>query len=108
MGNTWIVDIQHYLDPNGAFADMPSRAKILAEFFTSIVVDATTNLDEAPSVRCRRSPGRRRCIGMIVSYPGADDLDRIHWNCPICNDNGFISGWKNTIWDGFADNHTAH
>jgi hypothetical protein len=40
MGNTWIVDLRHYLDPSGAFADMPPRARLLAEYFASIVVDA--------------------------------------------------------------------
>ena len=108
MGNTWIVDIRHYLDPSGAFADMPSRARLLAEYFTHIVVDATTNIDDEPNVRCRRRPGRRPCTGTIMSYPAADDLDRIYWYCPICNDNGFISGWQNTIWDGFAANERAH
>jgi hypothetical protein len=54
MGNTWIVDQRHYLDASGALADMPPRARLLAEYFASIVVDATANLDEEPSVRCRR------------------------------------------------------
>jgi hypothetical protein len=108
MGNTWIVDLRHYLDPSGAFADMPPRARLLAEYFASIVVDATTNLDGEPSVRCRRRPGRRRCSGTVMSYPAADDLDRIHWHCPVCNDNGLISGWQNTLWDGFAVNEVAH
>jgi hypothetical protein len=26
----------------------------------------------------RRRPARRRCTGTVMSYPGADDLDRIH------------------------------
>jgi hypothetical protein len=39
---------------------------------------------------------------MIMSYPAADDLDRIYWYCPVFNDNGFISGWQRTIWIGFA------
>jgi len=108
MGNTWIVDIRHYLDRSGAFADMPSRARLLAEYFTKIVVDATSNIDDEPSVRCRRRPRRRRCSGIIMSYPAADDLDRIYWYCPVCDDNGLISGWQNTIWDGFAANETAH
>jgi hypothetical protein len=43
-----------------------------------------------------------------MSYPAADDLDRIYWYCPVCNDNGFISGWQNTIGDGFSANETAH
>src|SRR5688572_839490 len=36
MGNTWIVDLRHYLTPTGAMADMPPRARILAEYFASI------------------------------------------------------------------------
>jgi hypothetical protein len=87
---------------------MPPRARLLAEYFASIVVDATTNLDEEPSVRCRRHPGRRRCSGTVMSYPAADDLDRIHWYCPVCNDNGLISGWQNTLWDGLAANDQVH
>jgi hypothetical protein len=108
MGDTWIVDLRHYLDPSGAFADMPTPARLLAEYFASIVVDATTNLDDEPSVRCRRRPGRRRCTGIVMSYSGADDMERIHWYCPVCNDNGFIGGWQNTLWDGFAANAKAH
>jgi hypothetical protein len=87
---------------------MPPRARLLAEYFAGIVVDATTNLDEDPSVRCRRRPARRRCLGTIMSYPAADDLDRIHWHCPVCDDNGLISGWQNTLWDGFAANDEVH
>jgi hypothetical protein len=33
---------------------------------------------------------------------------RIHWHCPVCNDNGFISGWQATLWDRFAVNENAH
>ena len=102
MGNTWVVDMRHFLAPNGAIADMPSRARRLAEYFASIVADATTNLDDPPTVRCRRWPAHRRCTGIIMSYPSADDLERIHWHCPVCNDNGLISGWQNTLWDGFS------
>ena len=50
--DTHRVDIRHYLDPSGAFADMPSRARLLAEYFTNIII-ATTNIDDEPSVRCR-------------------------------------------------------
>lgn len=102
MGNTWIVDLGHYLTPAGAIANMPSRARLLAEYFASIVLDATANLDDPPTVRCRRRPKHRRCVGIIMSYPAADDLDRIYWYCPVCDDNGLISDWQNTLWDGFA------
>lgn len=71
---------------------MPRRARILAEYFASIVVDATTNIDDPPTVQCRRRPGHRRCSGIVMSYPVADEQDGIHWHCPVCHDNGIISG----------------
>jgi hypothetical protein len=103
VGNTWVIDLRHYLAPTGALADMPSRARLLAEYFASIVVDATTNIDDPPAVRCRRRPGHRRCNGVVMSYPTSDEHDSIYWYCPVCNDNGVIRGWQNTLWDGFAD-----
>ena len=108
MGNTWIVDLRHYLTPAGAMADMPNRARLLAEYFASIVVDATHTLDDPPTVRCRRRPRHRRCEGIIMSYPANDEHDRITWHCPVCNDNGLISGWQNTVWDGLAAADSAH
>jgi hypothetical protein len=103
MGNTWIIDLRHYLTPMGAIADMPRPARRLAEYFTSIIVDATTNLDDPPIVRCRRRPGNRPCSGIVMSYPSPDESDAILWHCPVCHDNGIIRGWQNTLWDGFAE-----
>lgn len=102
MANTWIVDLRHYLTPAGAIADMPAPARKLANYFASIVVDATANIDEEPTVRCRRHPGHRRCSGIVMSYPSAEEDQSIHWYCPVCHDNGVIRGWQKTLWDGFA------
>lgn len=103
MGNTRVVDLRHYLTPAGAIAEMPSRARLVAEYFASIVVDATSNLDDPPTVRCRRRPKHQRCTGIIMSYPANDEHDSIYWDCPICQDNGLIRGWQNTLWDGLND-----
>ena len=103
MGNTWIVDLRHYLTPTGAMGPMPSRARLLAEYFANIVVDATTNLDDPPTLRCRRRPGHRRCTGIIFAVPSIDEDDTILWHCPVCHDNGVIRGWQGTLWDGFHD-----
>lgn len=42
-----------------------------------------------------------------MSYPAADPEDRIYWHCPVCGDNGLISGWQDTFWDGFAESPPA-
>jgi hypothetical protein len=36
-----VVDLRHFLDPSGAIAELPAPARRLAEYFASIVVDAT-------------------------------------------------------------------
>jgi hypothetical protein len=51
VGNTWIVDLRHYLARAGALAELPSRTPLLAEYFAGIVMDATTNLDEPARLR---------------------------------------------------------
>ena len=87
MGNAWIVDLRHYLTPEGALADMPPPARRIAEFFASIVVDATSNLDGTPTVRCRHRPGHRRCTGILMSYRAADDADKGASDCQPTRDS---------------------
>jgi hypothetical protein len=105
----YVIDLRHFLSPAGAIAaDLPGRARILAEYFASIVADATTNLDDPPRVRCRRRPCRRRCSGAVISFPTLENGEPIHWYCPVCHDQGWIHGWQNTFWDGFALEHEPH
>ena len=103
MGSISVVDLRHYLTPAGALVELPRHARTLAEYFVSIVVDATTNLEGPPTVRCRRSPRHKRCTGIVISYPDHDLDGGIAWFCPECDDAGVILGWQNTLWDGFAE-----
>lgn len=99
----WVVDMRHYLDEEtGRLSErVPSRVLNLALFFGSIVAWVTDHLPEGDShtnVPCRRSPGRRRCLGEIVA-----ELNRangyIEWRCTVCGDNGTIHGWEDTPWN---------
>lgn len=38
-GNTWIIDLSHHLTTAGAIADMPARARMLAEYLASTLWD---------------------------------------------------------------------
>jgi hypothetical protein len=95
MANTWIVDLRHFLTPMGTVADLPPRARILGQYWTQIVAQGS-NFDEPITLRCRRR--RRLCEG-ILEISLDQDLDRIVWRCPDCEDNGAISGWQGTFWD---------
>jgi hypothetical protein len=97
MANTWIVDLRQFLTSAGTLAPLPSRARILAQHWTRIVAQGST-FDQAPTLRCRRRPRRRPCVG-ILEIALDEDLEGMLWGCPICGDNGVIRGWQGTFWD---------
>lgn len=96
------MDLTHWLTEDGAIAPMPRPARRLAEYMGIIVAEATSFPTEQVSdqgVKCRCRPGRKPCSGTIeTDFEPA--TDRIVWWCPECGENGFISNWKGTLWDG--------
>jgi hypothetical protein len=98
MGNTWVVDLQHFLHASGTLTpDLPPRARLAAEFWTQIVSQATL-FDEPTTILCRRRPQRRPCAAQL--YLTFDDtMEAVLWCCPSCHDNGAIRGWQGTFWD---------
>lgn len=100
---SWVTDMRHYLDEEtGDLPDgLPAPALNLALFLGSIVAWVTDHMpagDWHTNVPCRRSPGRKRCLGEIVAEldPGTG---QIAWQCPVCGDNGVIHGWEDTLWN---------
>jgi hypothetical protein len=101
MGDTWIVDLEHMLDENGAIAAPKGPARKLTEHIVAIVAMASSpEIIPLPAyqVRCRRRPGRKPCPGIIQADFDPQD-ERIIWRCPVCEDNGYISNWKGSMWD---------
>ena len=104
MANTWVTDMRHFLNEFGELPEeMPSPALKLALYQGSIVAWMTgTNClngrESRTNVNCRRSPNRRPCPGEIVAAFEATS-EAIAWACPLCGDNGRISGWEGTAWD---------
>ena len=101
MGNTWVVSLKHFLDEDGAIAPTKGPARKLAEHIVAIVAMASRpDIIPLPEyqVRCRRRPGRKPCTGLIEADFNPDD-ERIVWWCTACDDNGYISNWKGSMWD---------
>jgi hypothetical protein len=101
MADTFIVDLRHYLDPDGSIAPKSGPAFRIAEYFAAIVQEITSDVwgkRQFSKVRCRRRPKRKPCKGEIVSFLDPDD-GSILWRCPVCGDNGSIYGWEGTFWD---------
>ena len=97
MPDTWITKLEHYLNEDGEFpADLGGPAQSLARFFAEIV-SATTEARRS-AVRCRRRPNRKPCPGVIQAVVEVR-REEILWECPVCGDNGVLSGWAGTKWD---------
>jgi len=102
VGNTWVTNMLHYLDEDGAFTLGPGPARRLAEYQGSIVEAVTSrpaDEDWMTTIQCRRRPGHVRCIAPIIAGYAQDNPTAIVWGCPLCGDEGYISGWQETLWD---------
>jgi hypothetical protein len=97
LGNHWSIHLRDLLADNGTIAAYSPRGLRLATYWTEIVSQATL-YDEPTMLRCRRRPGRRPCAGLLTIFFDIDN-DDVLWFCPICNDEGRISGWQDTFWD---------
>jgi hypothetical protein len=97
VGNYWSVHLPHLLTENGMLAAHSPRGLRLAKYWTEIVAQAS-NYEEPTTLRCRRRPRRRPCGGLLTLFFDTENFD-VLWFCPVCNDNGRISGWEGTFWD---------
>jgi len=101
VGDTYVVDMRHYLDGDSLPAAIPAPARRLAEHFGRIVGAATARpagQEFTSPVPCRRRPGRRACPGPI-RIRRSEVPPRIEWLCAACHDGGLISGFTGTPWD---------
>ncbi len=103
MGNTWVTNMLHSLDDDGELAAPPGPARRLAEYMGSIVEAVTSRSPDDTNlwtiVICRRRPGHKPCRTNIVADYADGDPITIIWECPACHDNGYITGWQETLWD---------
>jgi hypothetical protein len=97
LGDTWIIDLRHFLTPKGALATSTRQPNHIARYWTAIVAQAS-NFDEPLTLQCRRRPQHRPCL-TVLKIDVNMDTDAIHWRCPRCGDNGIINGWQDTFWD---------
>jgi hypothetical protein len=97
MGNHWSIHLPDLLAANGTIAAYSPRGLRLAQYWTEIVAQAS-NYEAPTTVCCRRRPRRRPCGTKLTVYFDVDTFD-VLWFCPVCDDNGRISGWEGTFWD---------
>ena len=74
-----------------------TRSKKLTEIITFVTATKAGVPSDSPP-KCWRRPKRKPCNGEleIVLTP---ETGQIHWICPICQDEGVVTGWEDLIWD---------
>lgn len=94
----FVSDLRHFLDlPE----DVPGPARRMAEHLSLIVRAGTAGVAESPwisALPCRRRPGRRPCPGRLALLR-TNVAASIRWECPVCADEGVISGWEGSPFD---------
>ena len=94
----YVVDLTHFLDPQGELSPGPPGR--FGAFFADIVAVASARqagTADATPLHCRRRPGHVPCPGRLWALRREHGL--IEWRCPACDDQGTISGWEGTRWD---------
>jgi hypothetical protein len=98
MPQQFVVDITHYMDTSGEFAEaLPRPALKLASYFALLVENATQKEIGESSQEffpCRK----KRCSGTVATSI-ADLNGPVYWFCSGCSDQGIISNWQATKWD---------
>lgn len=73
----------------------------MAEHLSRVVEAGTANAVgelTATSIRCTRRPRRGTCTGSI-EVVRIDTPVSIEWWCPVCGDEGVVSGWEDSPFD---------
>lgn len=101
----YITNFQHLIDASVKMPDeMPKEALELIGFLTK-VVDATTKTIPQTLTSTDVHCFKMGCEGLIKTALRLDS-EEIHWFCPVCENEGSITGWQHTKWDNRSKNQT--
>jgi hypothetical protein len=96
----WVIDIRHWLNETRSGPAVP-QLKLKVKKLSEIITYATSSANDVPASvipKCWRRPKRRPCNEALeIDFDAS--TGQIHWYCPICHDEGVITGWEGLIWD---------
>jgi len=98
---TYVSQMHHFLDENGLPpVGLPKEFYSSLDYHAAIVKAGSShssNTQFCSAITCRRRPNHKPCGSYLTVTHREDDV--IHWQCPGCGEQGFISHWEGTIYD---------
>jgi len=94
---TQVINIQHWLDENGAPAPPVRRQALRIARLIEYGGPLATGYGRETLVECSRRVDRRRCEGLLWVAKASDGT--LVACCPVCRrEDLVISGWEDTDW----------
>ena len=94
----WVFDLNDMLDESltrPAHRRFSAKVKKLGQIITyATAVQAGISIGFRPN--CWRRPKRVSCEGGLQVELRKDF---IYWHCPVCGDEGVVTGWRGLMWD---------
>ena len=94
----WVFDLKDMLDESltrPAHRRFSAKVKKLGQIITyATALHVGISIDFHPM--CWRRPKRVSCKAVLQIEMRKDF---IYWHCPVCGDEGVVTGWRGLMWD---------
>jgi len=95
-----IIYMRYLLDNTNTRPAKPYLRKKVTQL-SEIITYATSHKRGVPSCNppnCGNNSSGKPCDG-ILKITLRPEPDLIHWKCPVCGDEAFLTGWSGLRWD---------
>ena len=96
----WVIDIRSWLvekETETQDSALKDKVEKVREIITHATGSAAGKPAESPPMCWRKFEGNP-CKGKLVTRLD-QGTDQIYWKCPVCQDEGVITGWRGLIQD---------
>lgn len=99
MSRNFLTNLSQLLNEQGEIhGTLPASARKRTAAIVAIISSVTASEPSMP-ILCWNTVHKKRCTGKIDACIDSRNFSII-WHCLRRGDNGSISHWQNTFWDG--------
>lgn len=94
----WVIDFRTWLAKKEAGAQdsvLKEKVEKVREIIAHATGSSVGNFTQSPP-KCWRKFEGNPCQGQLVTRLD-QGTDQIYWKCPVCQDEGVVTGWRGHI-----------